>query len=204
MSAAQAATSLAGEFLSSHTEATITGGTCNPSGDTTYTFTASGVSSDPYPGTFTESGSVTIGAQTDEFVAGQFRGPIRAFSANFTITSSSGTVHGTYGLAGEVAPDSGNAGTCFSGGNEGVQVLTSNLTYAATITDPSGSSFTDVGTGASDFNAGDDTPDQCEQRLSQLVADIDERRRSDRAARPARPARPTGPNGCNGCDRSNR
>ncbi|HTK16075.1 MAG TPA: hypothetical protein VL769_06755 [Acidimicrobiia bacterium] len=42
---AQAATSLAGELLSSHTEATITGGTCNQAGDTTYTFTASGVSS---------------------------------------------------------------------------------------------------------------------------------------------------------------
>ena len=153
---AQAATSLANEFLSSHTEATITGGTCNPAGDTTYTFTASGVSSDPYAGTFTESGSVTIGAQTDEFVPGQFRGPIRAFSATYTINSPSGTVHGTASLAYEVPPDSGNAGVCIPEA-EGAQVLTSNLTYAATITEPSGASFTDVGTGASNFN-GHPTP----------------------------------------------
>ena len=145
------------EFLASHSDALITSGTCNPSGDTTYTFSVSGQATGPYAGTFTETGSVTIGAQTDEIPGspGQFRGPITAFSSTFDIVSPSGSVHGTKTLANVVLPpDAGNAGGCITTPSaQAGQILAGNLVYTASITAPGGSVVTDTGTSAADFNA---------------------------------------------------
>src|SRR3954464_13141139 len=55
--------SLGGEvYFNQHVPAHITSGTCNPDGSSSYTFEQSGTDiTGPYPGNFTETGSVTIG-----------------------------------------------------------------------------------------------------------------------------------------------
>jgi hypothetical protein len=133
---------LTGEYLSSGTAASTTSFTCDTQGTSSFTFTASGVAFGPYPGTFTESGTVTVGPQTDEFLPGQFRGPVTSFDAQFTITSPLGTVTGTKTLAAPLTPVS-NVGGC---GPFGAQVI-EDLDYTATITTPLGT-FTDQGQSA--------------------------------------------------------
>jgi hypothetical protein len=81
---------------------------CNPDATSTVTFSASGTAAGPYPGTFTEVGSATIGPQTVSPGGGQSIGPLLSFDAVFTIQSPVGTVTGTKTLtipipAGEVA-----------------------------------------------------------------------------------------------------
>jgi hypothetical protein len=61
---------------------------CNPSGTTTFTITFSGAAAGPYPGTFDETATVTIGS-----------GALTQFDASFTIMSATGTVTGTKHLA---------------------------------------------------------------------------------------------------------
>lgn len=74
---------------------TITG-SCDPLGTSTIRYTVSGVATGSYPGTFTETGVVTIGPvnefpQIDVWSAG----PVTAFDASFTIDSAAGAVQGT-------------------------------------------------------------------------------------------------------------
>ena len=141
---AQAQTPLTSEFAGGPA-ATITSGSCNPTGDSVYTFEISSPVSGPYPGTFTASGSVTVGPQVDEIpgAPGQYRGPITAFEASFTITSPAGVVTGTQSLV----PDSAaNYGVCVFGA---AQITASQLTYQATL--PGG--WTDRGTTWANFNA---------------------------------------------------
>jgi hypothetical protein len=142
-----------GEFLSSIPAATTTSGTCDPSTGGTFSFTISGVASGPYTGTFTESGTVTLGPQNipNPLAPGQFRAEVLSFSADFTITSALGTVTGHKELpSGAGQPvDSGNAGGCLTTSGLAIsQVLTSRLTYTATTPtgDDSGSSFVDMNT----------------------------------------------------------
>jgi hypothetical protein len=142
---------LTGEFLSSLTAASITSGNCDPAGNSSSTFEISGVAAGPYPGTFTETGSVTIGPQIEEFVPGQFRGPITVFQAHFLITSAVGTVEGDKTL---VLDSPANVGVCIglSGVLQAEQVIASDLTYTATITTTDGT-FTDRGSTFANFNA---------------------------------------------------
>ena len=128
-SPAHAQTPLTGEFLASHTAATITSGICNPLGDSSYTFEITGPASGPYPGSFTETGSVTIGPQTEPIpgAPGQYRGPVTAFTSSFTISGAAGTVSGTKSL---VAGSPANLGVC---GGPAAQVIASALTYEATL-----------------------------------------------------------------------
>ena len=137
-SLAQAAP-LAGEVLAAPTAATITGGTCDPTATSTFTFTVSGVATGPYPGTFTESGSVTIGPQTVELFPGQFAGPVLDFQASFQIVGPLGTVTGTKRRVGDPGPTAPfNAGACFGGpGNAATaaQVYANALRYSATTPD---------------------------------------------------------------------
>jgi hypothetical protein len=120
--------------------ASITSGTCDPAGSSTFTFTVSGDATGPYPGTFTESGSVTIGPQTEEFLPGQFRGDITAFTATFDITSTAGNVHGTTAL---------NTSASFLKGVCGG--LSAQVVVSTTNTGKVGSAST-AGTGHSSFN----------------------------------------------------
>jgi hypothetical protein len=75
--------------------------TCNADGTTTFTFHAQGSAFGPYFGTFTETGSFTVGPQTNTTIDSRGVGPILAFQATFTIQSvvPAGTVTGTKQLS---------------------------------------------------------------------------------------------------------
>jgi hypothetical protein len=98
---------------------------CNPSGASSADWSVSGTAVGPYPGTFTESGSVTFGPQSP-------LATVTSFQARFTITSSAGTVTGTKTLA---ANPTEAVAFCNQIGGQ-VVVDTS---YQATITTPTGS-----------------------------------------------------------------
>jgi hypothetical protein len=69
---------------------------CNPSGTSTISYFASGVAVGPYAGTFTETGSATIGPLTaGVFVNGFEFGFLTNLDAFFTIDSPAGQVTGT-------------------------------------------------------------------------------------------------------------
>ena len=125
--------------------------TCDPIGTSTISYTTSGTAYGLYPGTYTESGTVTIGPLTlPRYVNGFQLGPVTSLDATFTINSTSGTVTGSKHLdpAGDVA------GLCYNftdrtlpGGSPTVsgtfrEVIPSStgfgLTYTATIATPSG------------------------------------------------------------------
>jgi hypothetical protein len=78
---------LTGETLSGTTIAT-TSASCNPDGTSTFTYQTTGSASGPYNGTFSETGTVTIGPQP--LVAGTFSAPggiVTGWTASFTINS---------------------------------------------------------------------------------------------------------------------
>jgi hypothetical protein len=86
---------LTGEFFSD-VDVQMIGGTCDPSGTSTITYYTSGVATGPYPGTYTESGTATIGpASGAGFVNGFELGTITTIDAFFTIDSPIGQVTGT-------------------------------------------------------------------------------------------------------------
>lgn len=135
-SSAHAQATLHGEFFSSYTSATITSGTCNPEGDSRYRFEISGQATGPYPGSFTETGSVTIGPQTEQIPGypGQFRGPITSFKSRFKIVALTGIVRGTKSLSPISAPPLGdvptNRGVC---AGSAAQIIASTLAYKAKL-----------------------------------------------------------------------
>ena len=157
VSAAQADTttvSLNGEFLSSLPPARTTGGSCNPNGTSTVSYTVSGPASGPYTGTFTETGTATFGPMDKPIpgAPGQFRAEMISFEADFTIQSQYGLVTGHKQLpAGAGSPDDvGNAASCFNdyAGRPIAQLLTSRLVYTAQTPfgDDSGTSWVNMNT----------------------------------------------------------
>src|SRR5712691_6374129 len=100
---AQGPGTLAGESLDAHLnffgndqvpvgDLDVTG-TCDPTGPSTFQFTATGPATGPYPGTFRESGTFTLGAPS----------PLRrveSFDVTFTIDSVLGQVTGSKFLSG--------------------------------------------------------------------------------------------------------
>lgn len=131
---------------------------CNPSGDSAVSFSLDGTATGPYPGTFHEDVSVTIGAQLlapfggigGPFTPSTFgfnAGPIAQWDATFTIQSGATTITGTKSLAAQIP---GNAGFCaaLSDSTGGVFTIPSsgyltvanaeNLSYRATISGPDG------------------------------------------------------------------
>ena len=74
---------------------------CDKNGTTVIPFQTDGSAFGPYFGTFTETGTVTIGPQTDFSFDSRGTGPVTGFQASFTITSQvpSATVTGTKELA---------------------------------------------------------------------------------------------------------
>jgi hypothetical protein len=75
--------------------------TCNKNGTTVIPFQSSGTAFGPYNGTFTETGTVTIGPQTNTTLDATAVGPVLAFQASFTVTSTLpvATITGTKHLA---------------------------------------------------------------------------------------------------------
>jgi hypothetical protein len=113
-------------------------GTCDPLGNSTFQFTVTGLAEGPYPGTFTESGTITFGP----FGVVEVGFGVAAFNASFTIQSAVGTVTGTKTLA---TPNTG-FGACgvFAFPTGGID-FEGNVVYQAQITTPGGSA-TDSGT----------------------------------------------------------
>lgn len=116
---------------------------CNPTGTSTVTFTASGIASGPYPGTFTETGTVIFGPQAPF-------GRVTSFQANFTITSVNGTVTGTKTLQ-------TNASTAVAFCNQVGGQIVADLNYTAQITTPSGTATDQGQSNTTQFNLCPDT-----------------------------------------------
>jgi hypothetical protein len=147
--------SLTGEFLSSTTVATITDFDCDDTGGS-LSFSAAGIAAGPYPGTFTETGTVTLGPRDIPIpgMPGQFVAPILSFEAEFTITSVLGTVMGSKTMT---APSDANVGFCtpsLGGDPNMAQIIASVLRYEATLPDGS----TDQGSSFANFNASSEPP----------------------------------------------
>jgi hypothetical protein len=93
-------------------DVTLTTVDCDPTQVSTVGYTATGVATGPYPGTFTVQGTVTIEPQT--LVGGRpgtVAGPLQSLTETFTIDSALGTVTGTKTLAAGAGPPS-DQGTC--------------------------------------------------------------------------------------------
>ena len=154
---------LQGELLATTGELFDRGASCNPTGTTTQSFHWTGIASGPYPGTFVEDGTITIGPQTG-IGAGRFGfqlGPVLSFDATFTIDSLAGSVSGTKHLVAPLSPNPfplvqdapypNNTGMCttFSGASvlgldnaSGFAIDTrGTLHYDATITSPAGTTL---------------------------------------------------------------
>lgn len=130
--------SLAGEVL---TAKDLTDQQCN-SDNINDSFTAAGTAEGPYPGTFSEYGSVSdIPSNTHGVTDGIF-GHITTFHAAFTITSGDVTVSGTSDLVG---PTGTGWGSC-SAFVMLIFITATNVSYNASITGPAVNA-TDSGTG---------------------------------------------------------
>jgi len=103
------------------------------------------VASGPYPGTFTESVTYSFGPGENP----SSFGVVTSLHATFTITSATGTVSGTKDLAPGAPP---SIGSCLDTPPfPTTDFLTSTqLTYHAAITSPSGQYYTDAGTASAE------------------------------------------------------
>lgn len=88
--------SLTGEFLGGGGDDFDVTATCSESGTSTISYSVSGAASGPYPGAFTEVGTVTIGqTPTGNFTLGFPIKQVTSIEAFFTIDSEAGQVTGT-------------------------------------------------------------------------------------------------------------
>lgn len=135
-------------------ETTFDNFVCDKAGTTTVSFTTQGPAFGPYSGTFVETGSFTIGPQTDTSIDTRGVGPITAFQASFTINSTFpvGTVTGTKQLAptAPTTPSLAVFGSCDPNGSSPpndvlAAVSDPNLVYTAQINATTGAR-TDSGT----------------------------------------------------------
>jgi len=87
---------------------------CDPAGNSTITFAAQGTAAGPFAGTFTETGTLTVGPQNlPQAVPGSLftvsAGQVLTFNAHFTIDSAAGQVSGDKTV---VVGDPGNQAAC--------------------------------------------------------------------------------------------
>jgi hypothetical protein len=169
---AQAPPTLTGEVFTTHTffdEPTAATCTTAPDGTTSFSMSFTGFAVGPYPGTYTEAITATIGPAGAPIPIGPFpdgfsgpgvdafigAGQLLTLTADFTIDSPTGTVAGQKVLSAVVPADATHAGVCaefdntatpfgaISGGYRDVRAF--DLTYSATITTPDGQ-YHDEGT----------------------------------------------------------
>jgi hypothetical protein len=119
---------------------------CNSDGTSTISFSAFGAAAGPYPGTFTEVGTATVGPQT--VTNGSPQGTLLTFDAVFTIQSSIGNVTGTKTIVSPVT-DPGSqvaVGDCITLNGVELRELIDRFTirYEAEISAPTGE-FADRG-----------------------------------------------------------
>jgi hypothetical protein len=121
----------------------IVTGECNPLGTSEFEFTVTGEAVGPYPGTFTESGTLTMSLLGET-----------SFESTFTINSPAGTVeNGSKSLVTSNLAICGNL-AIGSGGPNAVW-FEGTVSYSATINTPNGSRV-DSGTGFVSFQNFDD------------------------------------------------
>lgn len=139
------------------TDLTVTSN-CNQTGNSSVSYTAAGVATGPFPGTFTAQGTITIGPQTTPArppipgSEGTFMGPILTLTETFTIASAAGDVTGTKTLTqplealGERERATCQELTLFAGvtGTGRIVEVEAATTYQATIQTPLGT-FSDSG-----------------------------------------------------------
>lgn len=135
--------SLAGEMLSG---VPLISASCDFSGTSTITFTVTGTASGPYPGTFSESGTVTIGPQG--LADPNSPGEVTSFAANYVIKSGKYTVTGSMQLTTDIFLAT-NQGFC----NDGLESAGMAATYTAS-TRGGGAPATSSGKTSTAFNAG--------------------------------------------------
>jgi hypothetical protein len=117
---------------------------CDPTGGTgTFHFTASGDAYGPYPGTFTETGTVEVGPY--DFFTGN---PILSLTTNFEIDSPMGHITGTKRFVPGSSTGSGNCHSINTVAN--IVAQTDNVQVEATIETPDGRTCTT--TGKADLN----------------------------------------------------
>jgi hypothetical protein len=125
----------------------LTSANCNPAGTSTFSYAVSGPAAGPYPGTFTETGTVTMSPQT---IPGGFSNPsglLTSWTVSFSITSPTGTVTGTKTLPAGTT----GVGICTTAAQSpvGVEQYSANvvppgLAYTATIA-AGGAQYRDTG-----------------------------------------------------------
>jgi hypothetical protein len=146
--------SLTGETLESqaavpgHETTFGEGFVCDKDETTTFTYTTTGTAGGPYVGTFVETGTITIGPQTNTDIDSRGVGAILAFSATFTIDSMfpPATVSGSKSLVSTtppIEPTLDRFGRCEPDGGEPptavfALISTANVLYEATIDAPTG------------------------------------------------------------------
>jgi hypothetical protein len=128
---------------------------CNPTGTSTIAWSAAGNAYGPYPGTFVETGTATVGPQdgSADYVNGIPLGQVLSIDAFFTIDSSVGQVSGSKRLTTSAGSMGGCAelvdflppgsGTPVNG--EFRRVFSNNMTYDALV-DAGGALYLDTGT----------------------------------------------------------
>lgn len=138
-----------------------TAGQCDPDGPTTFSFTTSGTTAGPYPGTFTEQVTAVVEPDPAGSTVTQYGVPVPAsvtteFHATFTITSALGTVTGTkdllegYGGPATCAKLTGTAtydGRTYADATVVSTSFQGGVTYQATIDTATGT-YTDSGRGS--------------------------------------------------------
>ena len=146
-------TTLETENLVAEANGVTTTFTCDTEGTSTVNWTAEGVATGPYPGTFTASGTLTIGPQTLPGAhppgpgnEGTVAGPVTSFQESFTIHSGATTITGTKIL--DPQSTSGTIGTCqtvdqfpvldFFDGHGTVVEVHAQTRYEASIQGPGG------------------------------------------------------------------
>jgi hypothetical protein len=151
-------TLLGGLFTPEASSVVVTSASCDPGGTSTFTYQASGPASLPYAGTYSETGTVTIGPQTTAGTPPS--GQVTSWTASFTINSAIGTVAGTKSLPPNTPDIAGICtGTDVSPAQESAATgAQSVLLYTATITVPGGSQFMDKGGSQASVNVFPDIP----------------------------------------------
>jgi hypothetical protein len=127
---------------------TLTSASCDPAGTSTLSYQVSGPAAGPYPGTFTETGTVTMGPQNNPSGFSNPSALITSWTVSFTITSPAGSVTGT-----ETLPTGATTtGICTTASQSPIGseqyaanvVAPTGLAYQATIT-VGGAQFADQG-----------------------------------------------------------
>jgi hypothetical protein len=113
---------------------------CNPDGNTTFTLVLNGVATGPYPGTFSETATVTIGPQPPGLA-----GPVTQFDASFAVDSPTGMVRGTKRLETVTSPAAGQCTNNPTVPNPvcppiAAEIFALDATYDATIDSATGTS----------------------------------------------------------------